>query len=214
MPLVIVAVSVVMQPSMVPRYAIVAALAWAPLVALGVQSLPAAARIAVFGVYVWIMGGSVRTTIREKREFADGVNTNSAALVEARRMHLPIVFHALMPMYPVAAPQRDDHNARFLDLPDTTLAALYPGDRLAWLRRRFVVERGQARLHHRVYDFPTLGAQASLDSLPAFLLFAKDLSLPGGYKQAELFGHAVFPRHKVTRLSATLSLFERATPTR
>jgi hypothetical protein len=54
-----------------------------------------------------------------------------------------------------------------------------------------------------------VATQAYLDSLPRFLLLGWDHSFPAGFKSAELFGKAVFPNHRVTRITGDLSIVER-----
>jgi hypothetical protein len=80
------------------------------------------------------------------------------------------------------------------------------------VRKKYRLDRDQARGHARTYGFPVLATQAQLDSTPAFLLLAGAMSLPGGYKRPEAFGRALFPRHRVTRVDSMLSLFERVSP--
>ena len=138
---------------------------------------------------------------------------NAYAFEEAKALHVPIVFWGLHQIYPVAGPQRSPTTlARYLDLPDSTLATLFPSDAMAPVRKKYRLDRDQARGHARTYHFPILATQAQLDSTPRFVLLATEATLPGGYKRAELFGRALFPRHHVVRLSNRVSLFERATP--
>lgn len=210
MPLAIIVISVVFQPSMVSRYAIVAVLAWAPLAALGAEAVGRATRVALLALLAagLFLGGA--RVAQQKRDFAETVLSTRRQFEQATALGLPVLFQHMHLMYAVVAPLHEPGSpARFLDLPDSTLLALYPSDRMEWLRDRFRVERGQARLHAGVYGFPVLATQAALDSMPRFLLLATDLQLSGGYKQAEKWGQAVFPRHRVERLSESLTLFER-----
>jgi hypothetical protein len=210
MPVVLIVVSVTIQPSMVDRYALVTVLAWAPLVAAATESLGRYARGAMVALLLTVLAASTRDIIGAKQDYATSVHANQAVFEEAKAMNIPILFQYMHLVFPVAGPQRSPETlARFLDIPDSTLLALYPSPRVEWLRRQFRLERSQARLHARIYGFPILATQAQLDTTPRFLLLATDLQLPGGYKQAEKWGLAVFPRHKVTRLNGVLSLFER-----
>jgi hypothetical protein len=114
-------------------------------------------------------------------------------------------------IYPVAGPERSPASpARYLDLSDSTLAALFPADAMAPVRKKYRLDRDQARGHARTYGFPILATPATLDSVPRFVLLAAEMSLPGGYKQPAAFGRALLPNHRVVRVSETLSLFERA----
>jgi hypothetical protein len=213
MPIVLVVISIVLQPSMVPRYSLVAVLAWAPLVAVAVDTLPRDGRAAVVLVLAFAMQIAVARTINEKRGFATEILRNQAAFEEAKLLGLPVVFQKQMLIFPVAGPQRSPHMlARFLDVPDSTLLALYPADRFEWLRKDFRIQREQMRLHARVYGFPILATQADLDTTPRFVVLATDLQLPGGYKRADKWGTALFPHHRVERLSESVILFERRRP--
>jgi hypothetical protein len=210
MPVVLIVVSVVLQPSMVTRYAIVAVLAWAPLVALAITSVSRLVQSAAVAALVVLAVLGVQRVIAEKREFAAVVASNSAVFERAKAMQLPIVFWGLHNIYPVAGPQRSPRTlARYLDLPDSSITALFPSDAMGPVRKKYRLDRDQARGHARTYGFPILATQAQLDSTTRFLLLAADLTLPGGYKRPETFGRALFPRHRVVRINETLSLFER-----
>lgn len=210
MPVMLIVVSVGLQPSMVTRYAIVAVLAWAPLVALAFASLGRIARWAAIAALVVFVALGVQGVVAEKREFAAAVAANAAVFERAKAMQLPIVFWGLHNIYPVAGPQRSPRTlARYLDLPDSSITALFPSDAMGPVRKKYRLDRDQARGHASTYGFPILATQAQLDSSSSFLLLAADFSLPGGYKRPEMFGRAVFPRHRVVRLNETLSLFQR-----
>ena len=125
-------------------------------------------------------------------------------------MNVPVVFLGLHSIYPVAGPERSPTSlARDLDLPDSTIADLFPSAPMAPIRKKYRLDRDQARGHARIYGFPILATQAQLDTTSRFLLLASDASLPGGYKSPALFARAVFPQHRATRIDSTLSLFER-----
>ena len=212
MPVVLIVLSVVLQPAMVDRYAMVAALAWGPLVALAVDSLDRLARAAVVAFLVALAWSAAQAIVGEKRAYAERVAANASAFHDAQRYRLPIVFQSLHEMYPVAGPEYPHASlARFLDLPDSSLRALYPSDRLEWLRKRFRLDRDQGRYHAGIYGFPVMATQAELDTTSRFILLATDLALPGGYKQVNKWGAAVFPHHDVVRLNDVLTLFVRKT---
>jgi hypothetical protein len=211
MPVVLIVLSVVLQPSMVPRYGIVAALAWAPLIALAVASVGRVARVAVLALLVTMLCLGAQRTIAEKQEFADLFAVLRTAYEQAKGARLPIVFTSMHIIYPTAGLQRSDSMpARYLDLPDSTIAALFPEPGMEPIRKKIRLDRDQARGHARTYRFPILATQAQLDTTRRFFLLATDISLPGGYKSAELYGRALFPRHQVRRLNSVLSIFERA----
>jgi hypothetical protein len=211
MPVVLIVLSVVLQPSMVPRYGIVAALAWAPLVAMAVASVGRMARGAILVLLVSMLCLGAKRAIAEKQEFADLFAVLTAAYEQAKVEHVPIVFTSMHIIYPTAGLQRSDAMpARYLDLPDSTITALFPAPGMEPIRKKIRLDRDQARGHARTYRFPILATQAQLDTTRRFFLLATDISLPGGYKSAALYGRALFPRHQVRRLNSVLSIFERA----
>jgi len=210
MPVVLMALSVTLQPSMVTRYAIVATLAWAPLVAVAVARLEPRFQDACVAAVALVLVVVAQRAVTEKREYADLVRANTAAFEKAKMMNLPVVFLGLHAIYPVAGPVRSAQSlARDLDLPDSTIAALFPSEPMAPIRKKYRLDRDQARGHERIYGFPILATQAQLDTTSRFILLATDASLPGGYKSPQLFGRALFPRHRAVRIDSTLSLFER-----
>lgn len=212
MPVVLILVSALLQPAMLDRYGIVTVLAWAPAVALALRSMAGAARAAGVMALVLVMVLNAQRVIKERQDFADSVAAARVSFLEAKSRQVPIVFWGLHSIYPVAGPVSERAPgalARYLDLPDSSFAALFPGDAMEPVRKKYRLDRDQARGHARTYGFPVLATQAQLDSTPRFLLLAGELSLPGGYKRPESFGRALFPEHRVSRLNGTLSLFER-----
>lgn len=211
MPVVLIGISALIQPSMLDRYAIVTVIAWAPVVALALTSLNAPARFAAAAGLGLILLLSGQQVISARRDWAADVGALTRAYEDAKTRKLPIVFWGLHSIYPVAGPvsQRTRHSlARYLDLPDSSLAVLFPGDAMEAVRKKYRLDRDQARGHARTYGFPVLATQSQLDSM-RFVLLSAEMSLPGGYKRPESFGRALFPRHLVSRINGMLSLFER-----
>jgi hypothetical protein len=209
MPIVLIGVSIALQPSLLDRYAIVTVLSWAPLVALAVASLGRGGRVTIVLFLALMVVLGVRRTASERREFARSVAANRAAFEQAKSMNLPIVFQSLLEVYPVAGLRPAERRALFLDIPDSTIAAMVPQPRLGWLRRTLRIERDIARSHARYYEFPVIVTQARLDSTSRFLFIGSDASLPRLYTRVDLFTKALFPHHRVTRLSPNLALLER-----
>jgi hypothetical protein len=211
MPLLLMVISALLQPSMLDRYGIVSILAWAPVVALALASVGGLVRVACVAGLVFVMLLNGQRVVTSRRDFAADVAAMRGAYDEAKSRQLPIVFWGLHSIYPVAGPisQRTPRAlARYLDLPDSSLAALFPGDAMEPVRRKYRLDRDQARGHARTYGFPVLATQAQLESTPRFLLIAGEASLPGGYKRPETFGRALFPEHRVSRVNEMISLFE------
>ena len=212
MPFAIAAVSFVLQPTLIDRYATVAALAWGPLVALAIQLLAPRTRV-LFCVLLLSLG------ILNYRRAAGGMASYQRVFdadvrsytLGVSRTNLPIVFqsrHVQLPVAAVQPPGRD--RMVFLALPDSTLDTIFPaGGPLRLMGRFFKFEREAALLHDRVYRFPPVRTQAQVDTISRFLLLASDASLPAGYKSVERFAQAVFPRHSVLRLEANLAMLTR-----
>jgi hypothetical protein len=178
--------------------------------AVAAVSLSRLAQSAVLVFAAVMLGLGVQRTIDSRQEFADLVAALSSAFAQAKTAQLPIVFTSLHIVYPVAGPERSpESRVRYLDLPDSTVTALFPADAMEPIRKKLRLDRDQARGHARAYGFPILGTQAQLDSTQRFFLLATDVSLPGGYKDAKVYGRALFPGHRVTRLNQFLSVFER-----
>src|SRR5205085_1321348 len=138
---------------MLDRYATVTVLAWAPVVALAVDTLGRAARGVAVAFLIVLLCLGVQRSIEERRGFAKNVAANRAAFEVATTMNLPIVFQSLHVIYPVAGERRAERSALFLDIPDSTIASMVPQPKLEWLRRTLRVERDIARSHARVYAF-------------------------------------------------------------
>lgn len=211
MPVVIALVSWLVQPTMLPRYAIATSLAWAPLAAAAAQSLRRPQRLLWSALLLAIAWMNVRAEAAAKRAFAVDVAADVRAYDEARPTGIPILFQLRHVLYPVAAihPERRDSMA-LLVIGDSLLDAMFPrGTPVGSMGRFFRFERDAARLHVATYGFPRLTTVAQADSLPRFFLLARDASLPRGYKDVQLFGRAVFPGYRVVRLRENLALFAR-----
>lgn len=212
MPAVLLVVSLLVQPSMLPRYMIVALLGWAVPIALAVELLGVRARGVVATLALLIAARHAAAAVTQRRDYARQVDATARAVQQARATGLPVVFQALHPMYPAAlGTPGQPRLARFVAVPDSTIARLYVDDRLDYLRRHYRLEREIGREHARLFGFPPSVAQAELDSTARFILVAADTSLPPGYQDARLWGRIVFPNHQVSRLTPMLALFQRQT---
>jgi hypothetical protein len=202
-------VSVALQPSMRDRYAIVTMLAWGPLVALAVTSLPRRGRIVAVLFCAVLAGTAARRVIAEKRSYAETVRLNREAYARALDMRLPVVFTAIHTVWPVAAQRRAERRALFLEIPDSVIREMIHQPRFLWLRRHVELERSIARAHAQLYGFPVLVPWAQLDTTRAFLLVGPDESFPRLHERFDLFAQRVFPHHRGTRLSPALAILER-----
>jgi len=212
MPLALALLSVLGQPSMLSRYAITAALAWAPWVALACALTgPWPTRVLLL-VFVWLWFARYTREAQTKTMFAMGVDRSAQAYQQARSSGLPIVFQSIHVMYPlIAANGGREAPGAFLEIPDSTFHALFrSGTRLSQINRGIVLERDLARVHAVRFGFPRLVARATLDTTARFLLLAPEERLPAGFAGVEHFAKVLFPGHRVTRLLPDLSVVERS----
>jgi hypothetical protein len=196
---------------MITRYAIPGALAWGPWVAYAVALIGRwPARLARL-VLAFFWFASYAREADAKRAFTHGIDQLTLELKQAEATNLPIVFQSIHVMYPMLGANwgRGSHGV-FLELPDSTMDAIFP--RHTWLynlNKGIRVERDQARVHLRRYDFPRLASQKSLDTTASFLVLAPVARLPAGYPNVEVFGRAVLPHHRFIHVLPDLWLAER-----
>jgi hypothetical protein len=210
MPLVLVVLSAVLTPSMVFRYAIVATLAWAPMAALCAERFGDWTRTALLAALGLVVMLNAAAHVREQRMFDRAVAVNATAFEQAKAAKAPVVFQRLHVIYPVAGTQRGPGTpARYIDISDSTLDAMYPQPDAEAVRASFRLDRDQARYHAGLYGWPVMAPVAELDTMPRFYLVATDATLPPGYSPVKRYGAVLFPRHRVTRVGPALALFER-----
>lgn len=210
MPLVLIGLSV-LQPSMLPRYALVSLFAWAPLVAIAAKSLGVAGRSVATALLLALLGSRILLTAKEKLDYQIGVAIAKQNLDLACRAGVPVVFQSRHVMYPVIgdSPTPCPH-ARFLVLSDSTINRMLPGGPPTSFTRRFLrFEREYAGHHGRIYGFPRSVSEAQLDSVPEFFLLASGVNLPAGYHDVDRFVAAVFPNRQTTRYSTSIALVKR-----
>ena len=212
MPLVLVTITLVLEPVMVPRYAAVALLAAAPVIALALQVIGRAGYAVIVLVFaVWVYGfadkelGYARYTDQLMGEYTRQFNQ-----MRVRYPHIPIVFNSYFNLYSVDGMSRQQSVARVMDLPDATVDALFPDATQREDKRRMLVNRGAVRLHQRGFGFPRTVAQSDMDTMPRFFFFSTDEDLPLGHQNSIEYGRKLFPGHRPRRLSAVITFFERA----
>jgi hypothetical protein len=210
LPIALAVVSWMGQPSLFPRYAIPAALAWAPLVGL---ALELAGRWTARAFVVLLVGVWFANFVRLSqlyRNFALRTELQTTQLEQARATGLPVVFQSMHTMYAVTARNWPRHSsASFLELPDSTLSVLFPAGLLYQLNKGSIIERDIVRVHSRRYGYPTIVPRGALDTVPRFVVVFDETEFPRGYSP-DGFAQAVFPRHKRRRVSSDLWLFEAA----
>ena len=207
MPVALIAISMVSKPVVWPRYAIVAVLSWAPILALAIDTLPRLARGAVLALFVVIAGFTVERELRSKAYFKEVIDAYQSQLEVAKKSGFPIIFQSYFLMYPVDGQSRRESVARFLDLPDSTMNAmefLPPAQKSLMIR-----DRNMVRIHKDMFGFPVPITQATLDTVKRFYLFTTDDGLPAGYQNSVFFGEKIFPHHQGVRVSGLVTLFQR-----
>lgn len=210
MPVVLIVLSAIVTPSMVFRYAIVAALAWAALVAFLSQRWGRPARWATAGAFAVLGVIAIAAHVKEQRQFSRAVEMNASAFRQAKATGDPVVFQRLHVIYPVAGVERGPTTpARYIDIPDSVLNAMYPQPEAEQLKASFRLDRDQARYHAGLYGWPVMAPVTSLDTTKRFYFVATDATLPPGYSPITRYAARLFPRHSVKRLGPALAVFER-----
>jgi hypothetical protein len=211
MPILIVLVSLLVQPTMLPRYAIAATLAWAPLIALATDVLRPVHRVLWCGFLALVWWVNLSSEAEGRAQFARDVEADTRAFDRARASGVSVVFQSRHVLYPVAA-RRESLRTQMtlLVLPDSLLDRMFAAASGAEeMGRFFRFEREAVQRHVERFAFPRVEPLAALDTLREFALVGSDASLPRGYKDVQRFGAAVFPAFHVRRVSEQLALFER-----
>lgn len=210
LPLVLALISVLGQPSMLPRYAVVSALAWAPFAATACLIAGRWATRALCLVLAWFwLGAYVRET-RAKMAFGRMVAREQRQYEQARRTGLPVVMQSMHVMYPLIGSAPRESPAMFLALSDSAFRALWEDTtRVGQANRGAVLERDLARVHSARWGFPRLVTPGALDTADRFLLIASEGRRPAGFASMEQYAARVFPQRRIKRLLPDLYLLER-----
>jgi hypothetical protein len=212
MPVVLVFITLVLEPVMVPRYAIVAVLGAAPVVALAFELLGRVGRTALFAVFALFLVGFADREILGVRSTEASLADYDRQLREVHRLHpdIPLVFQSLPVLYGVDGDARQQSIGRILELGDSALDVLYPGGWFPAERVRLIRARRMARLHEEGYDFPKVITVEELQAAPRFVLFARDRELPLSHRDSAGFAKKLFPSHDARRISDVVTVYERA----
>jgi hypothetical protein len=217
MPFVLAVITVVLEPVMVPRYAILAAAGAAPLIAWSFETIGRTGRVLIMGIYALVTFGFADRELLWAYWF-DGTfkeYQKQFAMVRAEHPDVPIVFHTFYDIYPVEGLERQRAYGVVVSVTDSTIHQLYPDtsslEARRWLveerRRVMYVDRGFVDLHNRVFGFPRPIAQAQLDTTPRFFFFAADDHLPPAHKNPVRYGKYLFPRHRAEVVSGIITYF-------
>jgi len=211
MPLALSVMSLVGQPSMLGRYALPAALSWAPWVALGFAAAgrwPSRAAALAAG---WLWYGAYVSEVDIKRKFTIGLGQEATALRHAETMRVPVVLTTTHTLYPLVIHRRMlGPLPALLDLPDSTLDKfMAPTMRFYQINKGVRLDRDFARVHATRFGFPPLATQAALDSTPIFVVLDPGTRVPRGMSDFNAYWRLVFPRYRATQVDEMLTLFER-----
>lgn len=210
LPAVLIVFSAVMQPTLLPRYALPSLLLMAPLVAFGFARSSPLARV---GVGVLILGSGVAGIRRL-------ANNNHAFVAEVHRwedaLRAPVAAGTLVvstTRHPLYALVGDDpalgRAIRFVDLPDPAATqALAPGSEAALARDLYVIERDMARVHQRLYGFPRLLPVAELRRVDRVILLSQVHALTT--ENVARFGREWMPGYTVREMAPGVHEFSRA----
>lgn len=209
-PLVLALVSIAGQPSMLSRYAIVAALWWAPVAAIAIEYLGRIpGRIARLA-FVWMWLVAYTGEVRSRMLFAAEVSATRDA-VRAAGDSMLVLTPSVHMMYPIVAESLGGTSRlHFLALPDSMLARLFPAGTPAEQKGRAAyAERDLARIHSSRFDFPRIKDPAAMDTLSAFMVLGSPLRLRPGFQDLDQLVSAVFPGRSLTLLAPELGMVRR-----
>ncbi len=162
MPLIVLLFSVMVQPAMLPRYAIVAALAWCPIIAWVIAGLSKPLQVSACA---FLLAGSLMPL----KAAADGalanaalVNSDYAAVGPILQQGSTVLLSSRRTLYPLLSRVSPGAKLAYLDL---TASDAIPKSKFA------TVERNAAAIHHRLYGVPAVATPKELESVPEFYYY-------------------------------------------
>lgn len=149
MPLVIIAFSLLVQPSMLTRYAITGLLGWGGIAALAAAALPRSGRVIMGAMLFYLSLTPIEGWIRRVSDLKLKIATEVAAVRPFLGGRLAIFDPSRHSLYPLAYETSMPNQFVYPDFSDATA-----------LQRGFspsrIVERDVARIHNARYGFPRL----------------------------------------------------------
>jgi hypothetical protein len=212
MPVVLILITIVLEPVMVPRYAIVGVLAAAPVVALAIEPLGKVGRAAIFVVLALLLIGFADRELLNGRSTEAYYAAYERDLREAHRLDpaLPLVFQSYPLAYATDGDARRQTITRVMQLSDSALDALYPPQDMNVEKIRLLRARRMVQLHEATFGFPRSVSVNELQAAPRFALFARDSDLPASLQSSIALGQRLFPSHSARRVSDIVTVFERS----
>jgi hypothetical protein len=149
MPFAIIVFSILVQPSMIPRYAIVALLGWGAVAAAASFMLPTIFRLALLAILFYSSLEHIRIRADQVHARQDMVEDEAAKVRPFLDEGLAILIPSRHSLYLIAAVTGKKYQLLFPDFSDKT-ARERRFDRLT------IIERDVARVHNARYSFPLL----------------------------------------------------------
>jgi hypothetical protein len=202
LPIVLVLFSVVVQPALLPRYALPAVAGGAGVVALATTRLPRAARplvlLGILGVHVMLL----RREVWDARAFDRAVRARVATIDAFAGDSRPVLSMQRWVLYPAALSQAN-RNGRlaFVVVPTAALDEHF-GANGGNARNFTIAERDAAAAHRRLFGFPALVPLDSMQRLSSFYWLLSDSAAPIGWPER-------FRDFRACRASARLLRFDR-----
>ena len=151
MPLMVYAISLFVQPFMKDRYAIVAVLGWAVIAGFAATTLPRPGKAILLGVLFLYSIKVLSARVAQVKTAQMTIEAEAASVKPYLDAGLSVVVPKRFSLYPLAAATSQPTRLLYPDFTDSTAHA-----------RRFsaemILERDVARVHHRLYGFPSLFA--------------------------------------------------------
>lgn len=200
-PLILVAFSVAVQPSLVRRYAIPGLLAWVPVAAIALADVPRVVRALV-------LAGHLALAVALVRGQVDGAHRNTAELladasaIRGQGAGATVVCRTRQRAYALATLADPAHPlgtsvCRFPVFADTTMPVTAGlNESLAASVRMQTVERDVALVHARLYGFPRVSSVEALRQQTQFYLLDE--------ADTEAFGRLWFPAFAIQRVAPRL----------
>lgn len=156
LPAIVLAFSALVQPTLLPRYALPGMLLWAPLVAFGFAQAGLITRVAVLGLLSLSgLAGTVRLA-GNSRAFAAEVRTSQETVRPLAAAGVLLVSPSRHAIYALAgADSALGRSIRFIEWPDSPARRPHPpGSDSATAENLYLLERDIARVHRSLYGFP------------------------------------------------------------
>jgi len=203
LPALVIAVSFLVQPSMVPRYAVATLLFYAPVFAIVLTHVFPWARIAALAILVgWFLTKSIDDADREAKRHAEDVSVNRRMVdsVGAGQLVIAPFQHSLYPL------MDEDNNVRlaFPVFSRDEIERVYPPGAAGEAKGRLMqMMQMSSQVHASRFGFPTVLSAENIRRETVFWLL-----LSNNQKQVREYTAAFLPTHSVEQRGARLYRLE------